>query len=56
MKVEVLDIPIRYNGSLYKKGESFSVNEKDYNHIKDHVSIVQEARKKGGDASERKGN
>lgn len=55
MKVEVLNIPIRHNGSLYTKGESFSITEKDYENIKAHVSVVQEVRKKGGDANDGKG-
>ena len=42
MKVEVLDIPIRHNGSLYNKGESFSIEEKEHERIKLAVKVLEQ--------------
>lgn len=42
MKVEVLNIPIRHNGSLYKQGESFLITEKEYDRIKKFVGVLEE--------------
>ena len=42
MKVEVLNIPVRHNGSRYVKGESFSISENDYNRIKAAVKVIEQ--------------
>ncbi|WFR63034.1 hypothetical protein P9222_00865 [Paenibacillus amylolyticus] len=43
MKVEVNNIPIRHDGTLYKQGASFSVPAKVYETIKSHVTVLDEA-------------
>ncbi|GIP55953.1 DUF7210 family protein [Paenibacillus vini] len=42
MKVEVLNIPVRHNGSRYVKGESFSISEEDYERIKTAVNVIEQ--------------
>ncbi|MEK5277760.1 MULTISPECIES: DUF7210 family protein [Paenibacillus] len=42
MKVEVKEIPIRHNGQLFQKGESFSVTEKDYERLEKHVTFIED--------------
>lgn len=42
MKVEVKGIPIRHNGQLFQKGESFSVMEKDYERLEKHVTFIED--------------
>ncbi|NQX45339.1 hypothetical protein HQN87_08340 [Paenibacillus tritici] len=42
MKVEVKGIPIRHNGQLYQKGESFSVMEKEYARLEQYVKVLEE--------------
>ncbi|MEK5235458.1 hypothetical protein NST99_07140 [Paenibacillus sp. FSL L8-0470] len=41
MKVEVIDIPIRHNGQLFQKGESFSVTEKEFARLEKHVTVLE---------------
>lgn len=43
MKVEVKTIPIRHDGTLYKKGASFSISAEGYEKIKSHVTVLDES-------------
>lgn len=43
MKVEVKEIPIRHNGQLFQQGESFSVTEKEYARLEQHVTVLEES-------------
>ncbi|MNB80555.1 hypothetical protein D3C75_273200 [compost metagenome] len=43
MKVQVNEIPIRHDGTRYEKGESFSLSDAQYERIKDHVTVLEEA-------------
>lgn len=42
MKVEVNEIPIRHNGTLFEKGASFSLPVEQYERIKEHVTVLEE--------------
>ncbi|WP_340034032.1 hypothetical protein [Paenibacillus sp. FSL H3-0302] len=42
MKVEVKEVPIRHNGQLFQKGESFSVTERDFARLLHYVTILEE--------------
>lgn len=42
MKVQVNEIPIRHNGTLYEEGASFSLTTEQYERIKDHVTVLDE--------------
>lgn len=44
MKVEVKETPIRHNGELFRKGDSFSVTEQEFVHLKKHVVVLEEDR------------
>jgi len=43
MKVQVNEIPIRHNGTLYEKGASFSLSAAQYERIKAYVTVLSEA-------------
>ena len=42
MKVEVKEIQVRHNGTLYEKGASFSLPANQYERIKAHVIVLDE--------------
>lgn len=42
MKVEVKEIPIRHNGQLFEKGNSFSVTAKEYERLEKYVTVLEE--------------
>ncbi|WP_438435412.1 DUF7210 family protein [Gorillibacterium sp. sgz500922] len=43
MKVQVNEIPIEHDGTLYEKGASFSLTADQYDRLKDHVTVLDEA-------------
>lgn len=42
MKVEVIEIPVRYEGKTYQAGETFEIDKKYLPGIKQHVTVVSE--------------
>lgn len=43
MLVEVKGIAIRHNGTCYAKGDTFEIDAKQHERIKDHVDVIDEA-------------
>lgn len=40
MKVEPKRLPVRHNGKTFKAGESFEIEQKDYEKIQAHVNVI----------------
>ncbi|MGF7049153.1 hypothetical protein J2T13_003661 [Paenibacillus sp. DS2015] len=41
-KVEVIEIPVRYNGETYQAGEVFEIDGKDILGIQQHITVISE--------------
>lgn len=56
--VEVVEIPVRYGGETYRKGEQFEMSDEHFEPVKDHLIVCEkEVKKRGGKAvSEKDGN